>query len=248
MIPPRETIMEKRSHPKIYHVFTVTWTWLEFCISIPSNSFQSWEGMYRIKKGKDSNDVLFFKRGDTRWNEISIEREKRREKEVGNVFSWNEKRRGGAHLLVETWYRSTRGRKGERKKRRGLQVLHIHLERKAGMGPMKSRLTFGKQPEKFVSTCAEYRARETISIRGGTIGWSRWGRISTRGEGVVICCYEWCSKQWMVGRILEKFLSFLFSRNVLREKSFNELYCVFFRLVQQNLKKDGKDSLVFCEV
>lgn len=211
MIPPRETIMEKRSHPKIYHVFTVTWTWLEFCISIPSNSFQSWKGMDRIKKGKDSNDVLFFKRGDTRWNEISIEREKRREKEVGNVFSWNEKRRGGAHLLVETWYRSTRGRKGERKKRRGLQVLHIHLERKAGMGPMKSRLTFGKQPEKFVSTCAEYRARETISIRGGTIGWSRWGRISRRGGGnlllrVMLEAMDGWSNTWeiFIVSILEK--------------------------------------------
>lgn len=38
---------------------------------------------------------------------------------------------------------------------------------------------------------------------------------------------------------------FIHPRDVLREKSSNELYFVFFRLVQQNLKNDGKDSLVF---
>ena len=72
-------------------------------------------------------------------------------------------RRGESHTF-SSWRHDI----GQLEEEKGLQVLHIHLERKAGMGPMKGRLTFGKQPEKFVSTCVENRA-ETISIRGGTI-------------------------------------------------------------------------------
>lgn len=96
-----------------------------------------------------------------------------------------------SHLLVvEIRYRSTLEEEERERRERKKRVLHIHLERKGwDGGPMKGRLTFGKQPEKFVSTCVENRARETISIRGGTIvAGRRWGRISRRG--VVICCYE----------------------------------------------------------
>lgn len=119
--------------------------------------------------------------------------------------------RRGAHLLVvETRYRSTRGRKREKKK--GLQVLHIHLERKGVGWPMKGRFTFGKQPEKFVSTCVENRARETISIRGGTIVAGRneeESRLEERGGNLVLRV-----KQWTVRILLgkRKFLSFSSSR------------------------------------
>lgn len=91
-----------------------------------------------------------------------------------------------SHLLVvETRYRSTLEEEERERRERKKRVLHIHLERKGwDGGPMKGRLTFGKQPEKFVSTCVENRARETISIRGGTIvAGRRWGRISRREEG-----------------------------------------------------------------
>lgn len=99
------------------------------------------------------------------------------------------------------------------------------------MGPMKGRFTFGKQPEKFVSTCVENRARETISIRGGTIVAGRNEEESRldeeRGGNLVLRV-----KQWTVRILLgkRKFLSF--------SSSNNELYYVFFRLVQQNLKKE----------
>lgn len=66
------------------------------------------------KKGSNKKGERFQRRfvflNDTRWNENFDVR--KRKKEVRNAFPWNEKR-GESHLLVvETRYRSTRGRKG----------------------------------------------------------------------------------------------------------------------------------------
>ena len=154
--------MEKRFQPKIY-AFS-RWRERGSSFAYRSNSSQSLVGRKGFQR-----IFCFFKRGGRK---ISREESKKcisMEREDHTFSSWR-------HDIGQL-SRKRKGR-GERKKR----VLHIHLERKGG--PMKGRLTFGKQPEKFVSTCVENRARETISIRGGTIvAGRRWGRISRRGEG-----------------------------------------------------------------
>lgn len=88
------------------------------------------------------------------------------------------------------------------------------------MGPMKGRFTFGKQPEKFVSTCVENRARETISIRGGTIVAGRneeESRLEERGGNLLLRVKQWTGSNtsWIKEEIFIVFILEMYWKFVL---------------------------------
>lgn len=143
-----------------------------------------------------------------------------------------------AHLLVvKTRYRSTRGRKREKKK--GLQVLHIHLERKGvGWGrwkvvsPLVSNLRNSCQRVWKIEHEKQYRFEEE---RSWLVAMRK--NLDSR-RGVVIWCYEWSNGRFEYFLERGNFYRFHPRECIGNLSCYNELYYVFFRLVQQNLKKE----------